>query len=46
MEKAIDIELKASLQPLLDIRKVDSQYSKCYRLIKKDKDKNKTNWEH
>ncbi len=38
IEKAIDIEAKASLQPLSRTRKIDSKCLKSYKLsVKKDK---------
>ena len=40
VEKAVNIEAKASLQPLSKIRKIDSKYPKDYRpLVKKNIDK-------
>lgn len=44
LEKVVDIEAKASLQPPSEIREIDSRYSKGYKLAKNDQDK--TNQEH
>ncbi len=44
IEKVVNIEVKTSLQPLSKIREIDSEYSKGYKLTKKDK--NKANWEY
>ncbi len=45
IEKAIDVEVKANLQPPSGTRKIDSKCPKKYRpLVKKDKDN--AYWEH
>ncbi len=45
LEKAVDAEVKANLQPPFGTRKIDSRYPKGYRsLIKKDK--NDAYWKH
>ncbi len=39
MEKVVNVEAKANLQPLFKMKKIDSRCSKGYRpLVKKDKD--------
>ena len=44
VEKTVDVKAKASLQPPSGTRKIDSRYSKRYKLsVKKDKDN--TYWE-
>lgn len=47
VEKAVNVEAKASLQPLFKTRKIYSRYLKGYRpLAKKNKDKaNQKHWE-
>ncbi len=44
MEKAVDVEAKASLQPFSGIKEIDSSCPKGYRPTKKDKDE--ANREH
>ncbi len=45
VEKAVNVEAKASLQPPFWIKEIDSRWPKGYRSsVKKDKDNN--NWEH
>ena len=39
VEKAVDVEAKANLQPLSETKEIDSRYLKRYRpSVKKDKD--------
>lgn len=45
IEKANDVEAKASLQPPFKIRKIDSRYPKSHRPSVK-KGKNNANWEY
>lgn len=45
MEKTVDAESKASLQPLSGIREIDSRCSKSYRLSSK-KEKDEVSREH
>ncbi len=45
VEKAVDIEAKANLQPPFGTKKIDSRYLKGYRPSVK-KDKNNAYWEH
>ena len=45
LEKAVNVKAKASLQPLLGTRKIDSRYLKGYRPSAK-KEKNKANQKH
>ncbi len=44
VEKAVNIKIKVSFQPLSKIKEIDFRCLKGYRLIKKNKDK--VNWEH
>ncbi len=37
MKKAVNIEVKISLQSLLRMKKIDTKYLKDYKLAKKDK---------
>lgn len=45
IEKAVNIEIKASLQPSSKTKEIESRYPKSYRLLAK-KDKDKATWEY
>ena len=45
VEKTVDVEAKAGLQPLFGTKKIDSRCPKGYRLLIK-KDKDNTYWEY